>query len=161
MKRITFAAGLLGLVLVSGGCNNEPTAPAREGTLVGTLDGAAWVGDAQSDVLSDTIEIHSRRQNVAAEHWLTVRAVETSPGVFAVVTPAMSANPGRYTETVGGDVLVYRAEVTAGTIAFQELDLGRGVMRGTLSLTIQGARGTSRLEEGTFEAPMWRRPNER
>jgi hypothetical protein len=161
MKRFTRAAALLGLILVSGGCGNEPTAPAREGTLLGTLDGAAWVGTAQSDVLSDTIEIYSRRQNVAAEHWLTVRVVETSPGVFAVVTRAMSANPGRYAETVGGDVLVYSAEVTAGTIAFQELDLVRGVMRGTLSLTITGARGTSRLEEGTFEAHVWRGPNQR
>jgi hypothetical protein len=161
MKRSVLSALLAGILIVSGGCDNEPTTPTREGTLLGTLDGAAWVGTAQSDVLSDTIEIYSQRRNVAAEHWLTVRAVETSPGVFAVVTAAMSANPSRYAETVGGDVLVYRAEVTAGTISFQQLDLTRGVMRGTLSLTIQGARGTSRLEEGTFEAHSWRGPNER
>lgn len=158
MKRSLLPA-LLALLAFSGGCDKEPTAPAREGTLVATLDGAAWVGDARSDVLSDTFEIYSRRQNVTTEQWLTIRAVETSPGVFAVVTPAMSANPSRYVETVGGDVLVYSAEVTAGTIVFQEL--GDRVLRGTLSLTIQGARGTSRLEEGTFEAHMWRGPNDR
>lgn len=161
MKRSLLPALLAGILVVSGGCGNEPTAPAREGTLVATLDGAAWVGDARSDVLSDTFEIYSRRQNVAAEHWLAVRVVETSPGVFAVVTSAMSANPSHYAETVGGDVLAYRAEVTAGTIAFQEFAPLRGVMRGTLSLTLQGARGTSRLEGGTFEAHLWRGPNER
>lgn len=161
MKRSILSALLAGILVVSGGCEEGPTTPTREGTLLGSLDGAAWVGTAHTDVLSDTIEIYSQRQNVAAEHWLMVRAVETSPGVFAVVTAAMSANPSRYAETLGGDVLVYRAEVTAGTISFQELDLTHGVVRGTLSLTIQGTRGTSRLEAGTFEAHMWRRPNQR
>jgi hypothetical protein len=158
MKRSLLPA-LLALLAFSGGCDEEPTAPAGEGTLVATLDGAGWVGNARSDVLNDTFEIYSRRQNVAAEHWLRVRAVETSPGVFAVVTTAMSDNPSWYSETVGGDVLSYRAEVTAGTIVI--VDPGDRVLRGSLSLTIEGARGTSRLEQGTFVAPLWRGPNDR
>lgn len=62
---------------------------------------------------------------------------------------------------MGGDAIVYHAVATAGTITFRELDLVRGFMRGTVSLTLQGARGTSRLEKGTFEAPMWRRTDQR
>ena len=129
MKRSLLTTLLAGILVVSGGCGQEPTAPTREGALFGTLDGAEWVGNAQSDILGETIEIRSRRQNVNGEQWMNVRAVETSPGVFAVITAAMSDHPSNYSETVGLDVLVYKADVIAGTIAFQQLDRERGVMR--------------------------------
>ncbi|WP_420129338.1 hypothetical protein [Longimicrobium sp.] len=161
MKRALLPA-LLALLAFSAGCDKEPTAPVDQGTFAATLDGAAWVGDAESDVARDTFAIYSRRRTAGAdEQWLTIRAVETSPGVFTVVTTATSGDPSHYSETVGGDVLTYRAVATAGTITFQELDRVRGVMRGTVSLTLQGPRGTSRLEEGTFEAGPWRRTNQR
>jgi hypothetical protein len=66
MKRFTLAAGLLGLILVSGGCDRGSTAPETTGELRGMLDDGLWIGDAQVDFTRDTLVIWSRRRNVRA-----------------------------------------------------------------------------------------------
>ena len=159
MKRIRILSLLAGLMILSGGCDESPTTAEREGRLNALLDGQAWVGTASSDILGDAIHISSRRKNVQREQTISVRVEETAPGVYAVVPGA--AGGSSYFETVGGDVVEYHADVTAGTIDIDHIDRTTGEIRGTLSLTIQGTRGTSRLEQGQFTAVSWRRPNER
>lgn len=162
MKRFTLAAGLLGLILVSGGCGRGSTAPAPQGELRGMLDEGLWIGDAQVDFTRDTLLIWSRRRNVSAEHSLGISVAETAPGVYAVVTEGMSSSRAtRYLETVGGDVLQYRATAISGTISFTELDRAAGRAVGTVELTLQGPRGTTRFIGGEFDArpitpvPQW------
>lgn len=162
MKRFTLAAGLLGLILVSGGCDRGTTAPAPRGELRGVLDDGLWVGDAQVDFNRDTLVIWSRRRNVRAEHSLGISVAETGPGVYAVVTEGMSSSHATsYWETVGGDVVEYHATATSGTISFTELDRANGRAVGTVELTLQGPRGTTRFVRGEFDAraiapvPQW------
>lgn len=153
MKRFTLAAGLLGLVLVSGGCDRGTTAPAPRGELRGMLDDGLWVGDAQADFTRDTLVIWSRRRNVRAEHSLGISVAETAPGVYAVVTESMSSSHATsYWETVGGDIVHYHATATSGTISFTELDRAAGRAVGTVELTLQGPRGTTRFVRGEFDA---------
>jgi hypothetical protein len=160
MKRFRILPLLAGLLFLAAGCDEGPTAAEREGRLDALLDGQAWVGTATSDILGDDIYITSRRTNVQREQSLTVRVAETSPGVYAIV-PGAAGNGSSYWETVGGDVVEYRADVTAGTIDIDHIDRITGEIRGTLSLTIQGTRGTSVLEQGQLMAVGWREPTER
>ena len=153
MKRFSLAAGLLGLILVSGGCDRGSTAPAPQGELRGMLDEGLWVGDAQVDFTRDTLVIWSRRRNVRGEHSLGISVAETAPGVYAVITESMSGSyRTAYLETVGGDVLHYRATARSGTISFTELDRAAGRAVGTVELTLQGPRGATRFVRGEFDA---------
>ena len=53
----------------------------------------AQVGDAVTDFSRDTLVIWSARRNVRAEQSLVIRAVETSPGVYALVTDGIFTAP--------------------------------------------------------------------
>lgn len=151
MKRLPLLTLLAGIILTSGGCDLGTVDPDREGTLVATLDGEAWQGTAQTWEEADTFVIRSFRRNVANTHWLTIRVVETSPGVYAVVTAAMSARPTRYEENGG----TYAEGATAGTISFTELNRSTGRAVGTVRLTLQGGRGITQLEDGEFDAWLY------
>jgi hypothetical protein len=160
MQRLRLLA-LAGILILSGGCDSSTSAD-REGTLVGRLEGAIWRGTAQAEFVPDTFLIwSSRRGDAGVEQRLELRVAETAPGAFTLVTPAMSTDASGYWELVGGDVVTYHADVTAGTIQFHEIDRRTGRASGTLSLTITGPRGTWRFEDGEFEARDWRDPHER
>jgi hypothetical protein len=150
MKRFRLA-GLLGILILSGGCESTTAADPR-GTLWGLMEGQIWVGDAVTDFSRDTLVIWSARRNVRAEQSLVIRAVETSPGVYALVTDDMSDDPTAYWETLGGDVATYRAAAESGTIRFSEVDRATGRAAGTLELTFRGERGASRFVRGEFNA---------
>lgn len=153
MKRFPIAAGLLGLLLLTGGCEGSPAGPGPRGELRGMMDGDVWVGTAETDLGRDTLVIWSQRTNVPAEHSLVITFVETAPGVYTLVTEGMSRSAASgYRETVGGDVAVYRATATSGSIHFSELDRSTGRASGTVELTLQGPRGTSRFVQGQFDA---------
>jgi hypothetical protein len=154
MKR-SLLAGLFGLLLLSGGCGPGITDSIFDnlGKMRGELDDDPWLGTAESDLTRDTLVIWSRRRNVNAEHSLVLTFVQTAPGVYAVVTESMSSSAATaYWETVGGDVAVYHAAATSGTIAFTRLDRTTGRAAGTVELTLQGPRGTSRFIRGEFDA---------
>lgn len=151
MKRSRLA-GLLGILILSGGCENSPVASDERGTMWGLMDGQIWVGDALSDFSSDTLTIWSGRRNTDAEHSLVIKAVETSPGEYTLVTESMSGNPTTYWEMLGGDVATYRATARSGIIQLTEVDRGSGHARGTVEVTLEGERGTSRFVRGEFEA---------
>lgn len=162
MKRIRTLLVLAGLLVTSGGCDQPLATPLRQGSLTGVLDGQPWESNALTDVFGDTIHIGAQRTNGSSGHWFQLRVVESAPGVYTIVTPAQSPfNHSRYVEIVGGDVVSYDAPVTAGTLDVQEFDRATGALRGTLSLTIQGTRGTSRLEQGQLTAVSWRQPGQR
>jgi hypothetical protein len=153
MKRFTLAAGLLGLILVSGGCDRGTTAPAPRGELRGVLDDGLWLGDAQVDFSRDTFAIWSRRRNVRAEHSLGISVAQTAPGVYAVITQSMSSSRATsYWETLGDDIVQYHATATSGTISFTKFDRAAGRAVGTVELTLQGPRGTTRFVRGEFDA---------
>ena len=160
MKRALLSL-LAGILITSGGCEST-TSPDRDGTLVGTLAGEAWRGNARVDFVPDTFVIWSTRPvDAGLEHHLFLRVTETAPGAYAVVTRAMSGDPSGYREILGGDGIVYSANVTAGTIHFTHLDRRTGRASGTVSLTLTGTRGTWRFEDGEFEAYNIRDPYER
>jgi hypothetical protein len=153
MNRFRIAAGLLGLLLLSGGCERSSTAPDGAGEMRGVLDGNVWLGTAETDFTRDTMVIWSARRNVRAEHSLVLSFVQTAPGVYAVVTESMSRSAATtYWETVGGDVAVYHATAASGTVAFSEFNRETGRAVGTVELTLQGPRGTSRFVRGQFDA---------
>lgn len=162
MKPIRLLFLLAGILVVSGGCSDSPTTARPTGSLTAVLDGQPWTGTAVSDVIGETIYVSARRTDASPAQWFNLRVVQSAPGVFTVVTPAQSEmDYSRYVEVVGGDVIVYDAAVTAGTLDVEQFDRASGTLRGTLSLTIQGTRGTSRLEQGQLMAVGWRLPNER
>lgn len=153
MKRFRLPAGLLGLLLVAGGCEGSATAPQARGEMWGMLDGDIWRGTAETDLQRDTMVIWSQRTNVRAEHSLVITFVQTAPGTYSIVTERISRSAASsYWETVGGDVATYHATATSGTIQFSEFDRATGRAVGTVELTLQGPRGTSRFVRGEFDA---------
>lgn len=150
MKRLRLA-GLLGILIVSGGCDRDTTGSDNAGTMWGLMDGRIWAGNALSDLSGDTLTIWSARQNTDAEHSLVIKAVESAPGVYTLVTGSMSGNPTTYWETLGGDVATYRAAAESGSIRFTEMDRASGHAKGTVEVTLEGERGTSRFVRGEFE----------
>jgi hypothetical protein len=150
MKCFTLLA-LLGIILTSGGCEGSTDA-RRDGLLFGMIDGEVWRGTAEAHIHRDTLFIISNRLNVRAEHTLIIRAAPTVIETYAVVTTGVSGLPSRYEETLGRDVVVYTAGATEGTIQLRESTLDRDNLSGTVELTLQGPRGTSRFTQGEFEA---------
>lgn len=142
---------LAGILMLSA-CDLGTVDPNREGMLVARIDGVAWQGTAQTFEEGDTLVIQSFRRNTQRNDEMTIRVVETSPGVYAVVTSAMSGKPTRYEENGG----LYVASASAGTIAFTELNRRTGRAAGTVQLTLQGGRGTTRVENGEFDAYYWK-----
>lgn len=152
MKRFSLATPLLALLLVSGGCDRNLTVPHQQGELRGVLDGATWQGTATGELHRDTLIIWSTRRGMNAEHTLSITAVQSGSGTYTIVTEGMSSSAASaYWETVGGDVVVYHASATSGTIHFTKLDRAAGTARGTVELTLEGPRGTSRFEMGEFD----------
>jgi hypothetical protein len=151
MKYIRLA-GLLGLLIVSGGCENT-IASDGQGTMWGMLDGKIWLGDAvAADFSRDTLTLWSRRRNGGGGQSLVIRAVQTSPGAYTLVTESMSADPSSYWEMVGDDGISYRATAQSGTIHFSRLDRAAHRAVGTVEVTVRGERGTSRFVRGSFDA---------
>lgn len=151
MKR-TGLAGLLGLLMLCEGCDGGPLASDGRGTLWGLLDGEIWVGNAVTDFSRDTLTMWSSRRNGGAEQSLVIRAVQTAPGAYTLVTESMSADPTSYWETLGGDGITYRARAESGTIRFDQVDRATGRAVGTVEVTLSGERGTTRLVRGEFDA---------
>ena len=150
MKRIRLA-GLLGLLILSGGCENTLASDGR-GTMWGLLDGQIWVGNAVTDFSRDTLTMWSTRRNGSAEQSLVIKAVQTSPGAYTLVTESMSADPTSYWEMLGGDGISYRATAESGTIRFDQVDRATGRAVGTVEVTLSGERGTTRFVRGDFDA---------
>jgi hypothetical protein len=153
MKYFTLLA-LLGIMVTSGGCESAADV-RRDGLLFGWIDDDVWRGSAEAYIERDTLYITSRRKNVrGADHLLVIKAAPTATMTYAVVTADMSASPTRYEEIVGGDVLAYSAVATSGTIALRESSIDPELLSGTVELTLQGPRGTSRFTQGEFEAEV-------
>lgn len=150
MKRSTILA-LMGILITSGGCSGSTDA-SREGLLVGRIGGQVWRGTAEARVVRDTLYIMSRRENVSSEQWLMIAAAKTVLDTYAVVTGDAATTPSRYDEIVGGDIVVYSAVATAGSIALRESTREPAHLAGTVELTLQGSRGTSRFADGEFDA---------
>jgi hypothetical protein len=150
MKRFTILA-LLGILITTGGCESS-TEESREGLLFGWIEGDVWRGTAQAHVYRDTLYIMSQRRNVRSEQWLTIVAAPTPIETYAVVTAGVSTSPSRYEELVGGDVVVYTAAATSGTLTVRESTLDPDNLAGTVELTLQGPRGTWHFTQGEFEA---------
>ncbi|HEX2207146.1 MAG TPA: hypothetical protein VHG93_05650 [Longimicrobium sp.] len=159
MNRIKLLA-LLGIIITSGGCDGTPTEAVRQGRMDAVLDGQPWAGNAQSDVLGETIHVHSDRRD-APHQQLRLEIQETAPGVYTLVTGSQHGLGSGYWEIFGGDVIGYHAAVTSGTVSIEHIDRASGAVTGTVSLTLQGPRGTSRLEQGRFQAVSWRQPGQR
>lgn len=153
MKRFTLLA-LLGILITSGGCEGSTDA-RRDGLLFGMIDGDVWRGTAEAYLERDTLYITSTRLNVrGADHWLMIKAVQTPIETYAVVTADMSGSPTRYNEIVGGDVVAYSAVATSGTLVLRNSTIDPQNLAGTVELTLQGSRGTTRFTQGEFEAEV-------
>lgn len=145
---------LLGILITSGGCDRTPTGTDADGTLRATLDGEPWVGNAVVHFRGDTLLIWSTRRNVRGrEQHLGLQAVEFA-GSYTLITTSWTSG---YSETLGGDVLTYRADATGGSISLDRVDPEEGRAVGTFRLTVAGGRGTSRFENGEFEARTYPR----
>lgn len=157
MKHSRIPGLLAALLILFGGCDNGPTVAEREGRLAGLLDGEPWVGTALTDIRRDTIFVGSSRRKAGAEQRINLAMVESSPGAFTLV-PGGAGHPSDYRELVGGDLILYHADITGGTVAVEHFDRATGELRGTLSFTIQGTRGTARFEQGELRAVRWHEP---
>jgi hypothetical protein len=147
MRRLI--AALLLLIPLAAACDSPTTGSAQQaGKLTGTLNGAPWNGDAVSGVHRDTTYISSGHHGGSPERRITAAVVASGPGEYAVI-PARSRG---YYELVGGDVVTYSAAVTQGTVTFTENGPASTHARGSIQLTISGARGVWQFS-GQFEAP--------
>ncbi len=143
--RTLFSAALVLLLAACAG--DGPTEPLVEGRMTGTLDGAPWTGQAWASLHQGSLTVGSMRDRSEQHVALEVRF--TGPGRYTV-----QAGKGRYSETVGLDVLTYQAPATSGTLEIRTFDLSSGEITGTFELTARGERGVTRFEQGEFAARL-------
>lgn len=139
---------LLASLLALSACDTTTSTPGPEVQFTGMLNGVPWQGTASAVIVRDTLYVSSERLNAAGGGHLHLAVAATGPGEFPLVAPSA------YKELIGGDVLSYSAPATEGTVTLQQFSPAGGSVRGSVSLTVKGSRGTWAFTSGQFEADV-------
>ena len=136
------------LLVVLASCDDSPTAPTVRGNMTAVLDATPWRGSATVALRGDTIHLWSTRTGPTEQH-IRATVAFTGPGSYTLEGKATE-----YQETLGGDVLTYRALGTGGTLVVTSYNVVKGEMTGTLTFSASGSRGTTNFVGGEFVAEV-------
>ena len=136
------------LLVVLASCADSPTAAPVRGSMTAALDATPWRGSATVAIYRDTMHLWSTRTGPKEQH-VRASVAFTGPGRYTLEGKATE-----YQETLGGDILSYRALGTGGTLVVTSYDAARGEMTGTLTFSASGSRGTVNFVGGEFVAEV-------